>query len=406
MLYRELGIRTARRSRAAAADGRIRALRGHGREEGSADPQGARRAEASRRPASAARRARRRRGARRAACASTRRTAHDRRRSAACAAAARPAATSTSSPPARRPSLMDAFTEYRLVERVLAHGDTKSSVLLQGGFQADLRLVAGRQPRRRAAVLHRLEGAQHRAARSRDRPGLQAERVRPVPRRGRRAASPARPRKTSTRRSACSGSRRSCARIAARSRRPRRRAAAPSDRSRRPARRSPHAHHRDRRQGRHRRRWPRRRATAGLEYIAITDHSKALAMANGLDERRALAHAARIRALDGQRRASGCWPASSATSGRRHARSGRRLPRRARPRRRVGPLGVQPGPAADDRPAAARDREPARRHPRPSDRPADSHGASPIPSTSRRSSTRRRATASRSRSTARSIGSI
>ncbi len=39
---------------------------------------------------------------------------------------------------------------------------------------------------------------------------------------------------------------------------------------------------------------------AGLEYIAITDHSKALAMANGLDERRALEHAARIRALDGR----------------------------------------------------------------------------------------------------------
>jgi DNA polymerase (family X) len=36
----------------------------------------------------------------------------------------------------------------------------------------------------------------------------------------------------------------------------------------------------------------------GLEYIAITDHSKSLAMANGLDESRALAHAARIRALD------------------------------------------------------------------------------------------------------------
>ena len=30
---------------------------------------------------------------------------------------------------------------------------------------------------------------------------------------------------------------------------------------------------------------------AGLEYIAITDHSQALAMANGLDERRALEHA-------------------------------------------------------------------------------------------------------------------
>jgi DNA polymerase (family X) len=39
------------------------------------------------------------------------------------------------------PGLMDAFTNYRLVERVLAHGDTKSSVLLWGGFQADLRLV-------------------------------------------------------------------------------------------------------------------------------------------------------------------------------------------------------------------------------------------------------------------------
>jgi DNA polymerase (family X) len=38
-------------------------------------------------------------------------------------------------------TLMEAFTGYKLVERVLAHGDTKSSVLLWGGFQADLRLV-------------------------------------------------------------------------------------------------------------------------------------------------------------------------------------------------------------------------------------------------------------------------
>jgi DNA polymerase (family 10) len=37
---------------------------------------------------------------------------------------------------------------------------------------------------------------------------------------------------------------------------------------------------------------------AGLQYVAITDHSQSLAMANGLDEKRALAHAARIRALD------------------------------------------------------------------------------------------------------------
>jgi DNA polymerase (family 10) len=38
-------------------------------------------------------------------------------------------------------TLMDAFTNYKLVERILAHGDTKSSVRLWGGFQADLRLV-------------------------------------------------------------------------------------------------------------------------------------------------------------------------------------------------------------------------------------------------------------------------
>ena len=39
------------------------------------------------------------------------------------------------------PTLMDAFTSYRLVERIIARGETKSSVLLHGGFQADLRLV-------------------------------------------------------------------------------------------------------------------------------------------------------------------------------------------------------------------------------------------------------------------------
>jgi DNA polymerase (family 10) len=38
----------------------------------------------------------------------------------------------------------------------------------------------------------------------------------------------------------------------------------------------------------------------GYQYIAITDHSKALAMANGLDEHRALEHAARVRSLNGR----------------------------------------------------------------------------------------------------------
>ncbi|MPY87688.1 MAG: DNA polymerase/3'-5' exonuclease PolX [Luteitalea sp.] len=39
---------------------------------------------------------------------------------------------------------------------------------------------------------------------------------------------------------------------------------------------------------------------AGLSYIAITDHSQALAMANGLDEAQALAHARRIREVAAQ----------------------------------------------------------------------------------------------------------
>src|SRR5262245_47942144 len=40
------------------------------------------------------------------------------------------------------PALMDVFIGYPQVERVLGHGATKSSVLLRGGYQADLRLVS------------------------------------------------------------------------------------------------------------------------------------------------------------------------------------------------------------------------------------------------------------------------
>jgi DNA polymerase (family X) len=41
------------------------------------------------------------------------------------------------------PALMDVFIAYPGVERVLGHGGTKSSVRLRGGYQADLRLVPG-----------------------------------------------------------------------------------------------------------------------------------------------------------------------------------------------------------------------------------------------------------------------
>src|SRR6266536_5744813 len=54
------------------------------------------------------------------------------------------------------PSLMDTFVEWPLVERVLGHGDTKSSILLQGGVQADLRLVA---PESRGAAMQYFTGS-------------------------------------------------------------------------------------------------------------------------------------------------------------------------------------------------------------------------------------------------------
>ena len=59
-----------------------------------------------------------------------------------------------------------------------------------------------------------------------------------------------------------------------------------------------HMHtHRNRRPG-DARRDGRGGARVGYEYIAITDHSKALAMANGLDEKRAVAFAHQVREMD------------------------------------------------------------------------------------------------------------
>ena len=78
---------------------------------------------------------------------------------------------------------------------------------------------SGREPRRGDAVLHRLQSPQHRRPRPRHPARPEAERVRPVHVWTTTAASPATPRKGSTRRSGWSGSRRSCARTAARSRR-------------------------------------------------------------------------------------------------------------------------------------------------------------------------------------------
>ena len=80
-------------------------------------------------------------------------------------------------------------------------------------------------------------------------------------------------------------------------------------------RRSPHAHHRDRRPRHAGGNGRSRAAQRGYEYIAITDHSKALAMANGLDEKRVVAFARQVREINREgRSASASSPGSSATS--------------------------------------------------------------------------------------------
>ena len=190
-------------------------------------------------------------------------------------------------------SLADAFTRFPQVERVLANGGTKASVLAARRLPGRPAHRHTRAARRGAAVLHGLEGAQHRPSRSRARARLEAERIRPL--RHRREADRRRDR-TGHLQGARPGLHR--ARVA---REPRR------DRSRRRPRRCPslitradlkgdlHMHTTES-DGRESLETMVAAAKArGLEYIAITDHSQSLAMANGLDETRALANAERIR---------------------------------------------------------------------------------------------------------------
>jgi DNA polymerase (family 10) len=296
MLYRELGIRTVDDLEAAAAEGRIRALRGMGAKK-----------EALILKALAERK--RHHGRHLLP------EAHD--VAAALVAFLKehaPAADITPVGSLRRgcescgdidilasgadPPLMEAFIDYPVVERVLGHGETKSSVLLTGGFQADLRLVA---PESRGAAMQYFTGSKAHNISLRDRAiargfklneyglfridgeervaGATEEEIYealglawipPELREARgeieAAASHLLPRLID--RADLRGDLHMHSTETDGKDDPSDMAAAARD--------------------------------AGLEYIAITDHSRALAMANGLDEPRALAHAQRIRHLDGQ----------------------------------------------------------------------------------------------------------
>jgi DNA polymerase (family 10) len=194
-------------------------------------------------------------------------------------------------------SLMDAFIEYRLVERVLAHGDTKSSVRLTGGFQADLRLVPAES---RGAALQYFTGSKAHNIALRDRAVARGFKLNEY---GLFRLDD--DTKVAGATEAEIYEALGLAWIPPELREDRGEIAAAADRSlptlvdRADLRGDLHMHTTET-DGRHSiREMAEAAREAGLEYIAITDHSRALAMANGLDEARALAHASRVRAEDG-----------------------------------------------------------------------------------------------------------
>jgi DNA polymerase (family X) len=195
-------------------------------------------------------------------------------------------------------SIMNTFVEYEQVERVLVRGETKSSVRLQGGVQADMRLVPADG---RGAAEQYFTGSKNHNIALRDRAiglgyklneyGLfrTADDVRVA--------------------GASEGEIYEALGLAwippeLREARGEIEAAAahvlPQLVERRDLRGDLHMHTTETDGHDDIAAMARAARDAGHEYIAITDHSQSLAMANGMNETRALAHAARIRALDGQ----------------------------------------------------------------------------------------------------------
>ena len=195
-------------------------------------------------------------------------------------------------------SLMDDFVEYPEVERVLGHGDTKSSILIRGGFQADLRLVAADS---RGAALQYFTGSKPHNIALRDRAiglGFKLNEYGVF-----RIADDA---KVAGEREEDIYAALGLDWVAPELRELRGEIEAAESRTlphlidRADLRGDLHTHTTESDGKDELRAMAAAARDAGLEYIAITDHSQSLAMANGLDEQRALAHAARVRALDAE----------------------------------------------------------------------------------------------------------
>jgi DNA polymerase (family 10) len=195
-------------------------------------------------------------------------------------------------------SLMDDFVEYPLVERILGHGDTKSSVLVQGGFQADLRLVS---PESRGAAMQYFTGSKAHNIALRDRAiglgfklneyglfriidegrvaGEREEEIYAAL--GLAFVPPELREMRGEIEAAAAGAMPQLIEVG-------------------DLRGDLHMHTTETDGKDDIRTMAMAAREAGLDYIAITDHSQSLAMANGLDERRAIAHAERIRAVDAE----------------------------------------------------------------------------------------------------------
>jgi DNA polymerase (family X) len=196
------------------------------------------------------------------------------------------------------PAVMDLFTQYPSVERVLGRGDTKSSVVLQGGYQADLRLVA---PESRGAAMQYFTGSKAHNIVLRDRAihhgyKLNEYGLFKVDDDSRVAGETEEGIYTALGMAYVEPElRENRGEIEAALAGPLTRLVTPQD-----LRGDLHMHTTETDGRDELRAMAEAARRLGHEYIAITDHSKALAMANGLDERRAVEHAARIRALNGQ----------------------------------------------------------------------------------------------------------
>jgi len=194
------------------------------------------------------------------------------------------------------PSLIEAFARYRLVERVLGLGETKGSVLLRGGYQADLRLVP---PASRGAAMQYFTGSKAHNIALRDRAIARGLKLNEY---GLFDVATGLPVAGETEEGIYQALGLAFVPPELREHRGEIEAAErgtlPRLIDRADIRGDLHCHT-DATDGRDGIEAMAAAARdAGHEYLAITDHSQALAMSGGLDEARALDHARRVRAVD------------------------------------------------------------------------------------------------------------